>query len=216
VASGEVLTLNEDAAKRELAAFGVPVPEGLTATSPEAAGEAAEKLGFPVALKGLGVAHKTEAGAVVLDLTTRQDVVDTADAMAGVASGFLVERMAPKPVAELILGAFRDPVAGLVLTVGAGGVLVELLDDTALISLPSSAEAISSVLSGLKVAKLLGGYRGGKKGDVAAVERAIASVAFYLVANAADIDELDINPLLVLPQGQGVIAVDALVRRRIR
>jgi acyl-CoA synthetase (NDP forming) len=213
--AGEAVTLNEDEAKRELSAFGLPVPDGLVEMDPAATGDAAEKLGFPVALKGRGVAHKTEAGAVRLNLQSSEEVVTAAEAMAGVAYGYLVEKMAGRPVAEIIIGATRDPVAGLVMTVGAGGILVELLEDAALITLPASREAISAAVSGLKIKKLLDGYRGGPRGDIAALELAIASVAAYLVANAADIDELDINPVMVLPEGEGVVAVDALVRRRI-
>ena len=213
--AGEVATLNEDEAKRELSAFGLPVPEGLVEVSPEAAGEAAAKLGFPVALKGRGVAHKTEAGAVKLNLKNREEVVAAAHAMAGVANGYLVERMAGTPVAEIIIGAMRDPVAGLVMTIGAGGILVELLEDSALLTLPASPEAISEAISGLKIKKLLGGYRGAPKGDIAALAQAVAAVAAYLVENAGDIEELDINPLMVLPEGGGGVAVDALIRRRI-
>lgn len=213
--AGEAVTLNEDEAKRELAAYGLPVPAGLVEMSPEAAADAAERLGFPVALKGRGVAHKTEAGAVKLNLKSREDVLAAAHAMAGVAQGYLVEKMAGRPVAEIIIGALRDPVAGLVLTVGAGGILVELLEDSALITLPASAEAISEAIGGLKIKKLLDGYRGGPKGDIVALERAVASVAAYLTANAAAIDELDINPVMVLPEGEGVVAVDALIRRRV-
>jgi acyl-CoA synthetase (NDP forming) len=213
--AGEAITLNEDEAKRELSAYGLPVPEGLVEIEPDAAAAAAETLGFPVALKGRGVAHKTEAGAVKLNLRSRDEVLEAAQAMAAVAHGYLVEKMAAKPVAEMIIGATRDPVAGLVMTIGAGGILVELLEDTALITLPASQEEVSAAISGLKAKKLLDGYRGGRKGDIAALELAVAAVAAYLVANAADIDELDINPLMVLPEGEGVIAVDALIRRRI-
>jgi acyl-CoA synthetase (NDP forming) len=212
---GEPIMLNEDEAKRELSAFGLTIPEGLVEIEPNDTGPAAEKLGFPVALKARGVAHKTEAGAVKLNLASAQEVVDAAHAMAGVAHGYLVEKMAPRPVAEIIVGATRDPVAGLVLTIGAGGILVELLDDSAVLTLPASKEAVSSAIGGLKIRKLLDGYRGGPKGDTAALEQAIEAVAAYLVANAADIEELDINPVFVLPEGEGVVAVDALVRRRV-
>lgn len=210
----DVTTLNEDEAKRELSAYGLPVPESLVTTSPEAAGLAAEELGFPVALKGRGVAHKTEAGAVQLNLRSREEVVAAAHAMADAANGYLIEKMVTKPVAEIIVGALRDPVAGLLLTVGAGGVLVELLEDSALITLPASAESISEAISRLKIRTLMDGYRGGPKGDIAALEQAVASVAAYLVANADIIEELDINPVMVLPEGEGVVAVDALLRLR--
>jgi acetate---CoA ligase (ADP-forming) len=213
--AGDAITLNEEEAKRELSAYGLPVPEGLVAMEPADTGPAAESLGFPVALKGRGVAHKTEAGAVKLNLRNSDEVIAAAEAMADVAYGYLVEKMAGKPVAEIIIGATRDPVAGLVMTVGAGGILVELLEDAAPITLPASAEAISETIAGLKVKRLLDGYRGGPQGDIAALEMAIAAVAAYLVANGADIEELDINPVMVLAEGEGVVAVDALIRRRI-
>ncbi|QRI65545.1 acetate--CoA ligase family protein [Shinella sp. PSBB067] len=211
---GEAITLTEHEAKQALAAHGLPVPKGLTAATAEAAAEAAETLGFPVVLKGLGVAHKTEAGAVKLNLASREIVLDAARAMAGVASGFLVERMVGRPVAELIVGAMRDPVAGPVLTVGAGGILVELLEDSAILTLPTDEKAIRAAISGLKVARLLAGYRGGARGDMDALVAAVASAASYVVPNASIIEELDINPIMVLPAGDGVVAADALIRLR--
>lgn len=211
---GEAITLTEHEAKQALAAHGLPVPKGLTAATAEAAAEAAETLGFPVVLKGLGVAHKTEAGAVKLNLASREAVLDAARAMAGVASGFLVEKMVGRPVAELIVGAMRDPVAGPVLTVGAGGILVELLEDSAILTLPADENAIRVAISGLKVARLLAGYRGGARGDMDALVAAVASAASYVVSNASIIEELDINPIMVLPAGDGVVAADALIRLR--
>jgi len=211
---GEAVTLTEHEAKQALAAHGVPVPKGLTAGTAEEAAQAAETLGFPVVLKGLGVAHKTEAGAVKLNLASREAVLAAAQAMAGVASGFLVEKMVARPVAELIVGAMRDPVAGPVLTVGAGGILVELLEDSAILTLPTDETAIRTAIGSLKVAKLLGGYRGGPKGDIDALVAAVASAASYVVSNASIIEELDVNPLMVLPESDGVVAADALIRLR--
>ena len=211
---GEAVTLTEHEAKQALAAHGVPVPKGLTAGTAEDAAQAAETLGFPVVVKGLGIAHKTEAGAVKLNLAGREAVLEAAHAMAGVASGFLVEKMVARPVAELIVGAMRDPVAGPVLTVGAGGILVELLEDSAILTLPTDETAIRAAIGNLKVAKLLGGYRGGPKGDVDALVAAVASAASYVVSNASIIEELDVNPVMVLPEGDGVVAADALIRLR--
>ncbi len=212
--SGDIVTISESEAKAELAKFGLVVPMGKVALTAKEAADAAETLGFPVVLKGLGVAHKTEAGAVKLNLPDRQAVLDAADIMRGVASEFLVEKMIAKPVAEIIVGALRDPVAGLVLTIGAGGILVELLDDSAILTLPTTPEAISAAIHDLKIRKLLDGYRGGPKGDVAALNAAVAAVASYVAANASKLEELDINPIMVLPQGSGIVAADALIRRR--
>lgn len=214
VGVGEAITLSEHEAKAELAASGLTVPEGKTAATAEEAATAAETLGFPVVLKGLGIAHKTEAGAVKLNLTNRAEVLAAANAMAGVASGYLVERMVARPVAELIIGAMRDPIAGPVLTIGAGGILVELLDDSAILTLPTTPEAIREAIGGLKIRKLLDGYRGGPPADFAALTDAVAAAASYVVSNASKLEELDINPLMVLPNGQGAVAADALIRRR--
>ena len=213
-AAGEAKTLSEHESKQALKPFGLPVPKGRLVTSPEEAAKAAAEIGFPVAVKGSGVAHKTEAGAVKLNLKTEAEVAEAAKAMAGVAQEFLVERMAAKPVAELIAGALRDPVAGPVLTVGAGGILVELMDDSAVITLPTTKEAIREAIEGLKISKLLNGYRGQAKGDIAALVDAVAAAGDFVAAHAAKIEELDINPLMVLPEGQGVVAADALVRMR--
>jgi acyl-CoA synthetase (NDP forming) len=134
--------------------------------------------------------------------------------MASVARGYLVEKMIPQPVAELIVGARRDPVAGPVLTIGAGGILVELLDDAAILTLPATEEAIREAIAGLKAGRLLDGYRGRPKGDVAALADIVAAAASYVVANASKLEELDINPIMVLPEGHGAVAADALIRRR--
>lgn len=213
-AGAEIETLSEHDAKRELAAFGLSIPEGRTASSPQQAADAAEALGFPVVLKGLGVAHKTEAGAVTLNLANHRAVLEAAGEMHEAAQGYLVEKMIGKPVAELIAGAFFDPVAGPVLTIGVGGILVELIEDSAILTLPASKSDIREAISGLKVSKLLQGYRGAPKGDVEALIGAVASAASYVVQNATRIVEIDINPIMVLPEGSGAIAADALIRRR--
>ncbi|NKK63858.1 acetate--CoA ligase family protein [Rhizobium leguminosarum] len=210
---GEIETLTEADAKAELAAFGLPVPKGLLASSPGQAAEQAERLGFPVVLKALGVAHKTEAGAVVLNL---KDIKAVSNAAAGMPpnAGFLVEKMIDPPVAELIVGAIRDPVFGLSLTLGAGGIFVELLEDSVILPLPATKTDIHTAISRLKLAKLIYGYRGRPKGDLEAAVGAVSATADYVVKNAASLEELDINPLMVLPEGHGVTAVDALIRRR--
>ncbi|MBX5200187.1 acetate--CoA ligase family protein [Rhizobium sp. NZLR1] len=210
---GEIETLTEADAKTELAACGLPVPRGLQAFSPRDAGEQAERLGFPVVLKALGIAHKTEAGAVALNLKDVETVSNAAAAMP-LNAGYLVEKMIDPPVAELIVGAVRDPVFGLSLTLGAGGILVELLEDSVILPLPATKTEIYAAISRLKLAKLIYGYRGRPKGDLDAAVVAIAAAADFVVTNAAWLEELDINPLMVLPEGQGVAAVDALIRRR--
>ena len=162
----------------------------------------------------MGIAHKTEAGAVKLNLQSVDQVRAAAHEMSAIASGFLVEAMVAKPVVELIIGASRDPIAGLFLTIGAGGIFVELLEDSVILILPATMDDILAAISRLKVSKLLDGYRGGPKGDRNALALAVASAADYVVATAAKLEELDINPLMVLSDGNGAVAADALIRRR--
>ncbi|OWV89239.1 acyl-CoA synthetase [Rhizobium sp. R635] len=210
---GEIETLTEADAKTELAACGLPVPRGLQAFSPSEAAEQAERLGFPVVLKGLGIAHKTEAGAVALNLRDSEAVLNAAAKMPS-NGGYLIEKMVDPPVAELIVGASRDPVFGLSLTLGAGGIFVELLEDSVILPLPATKADIRAAISRLKIAKLISGYRGQPKGDLEAAVDAVAYTAEYVVKNAVRLEELDLNPLMVLPEGRGVAAVDALIRRR--
>jgi acetate---CoA ligase (ADP-forming) len=210
---GAIETLTEADAKTELDLAGLPIPKGRVASSPLQAADYAQRLGFPVVLKALGVAHKTEAGAVALNLKDAKAVSDAASKMAA-TDGFLVEKMIDPPVAELIVGASRDPIFGLSLTLGAGGTFVELLEDSVVLPLPTTRLEISEAISRLKIAKLIEGYRGRPKGDLEATVTAVARAADYVVMNAARLEELDINPLMVLPEGHGVTAVDALIRRR--
>jgi hypothetical protein len=132
------------------------------------------------------------------------------------ADGFLVERMVPGAVAELIVGVKRDPAFGLALVLGSGGVLVELLRDSATLLLPTDRRSVERALSTLKGAPLLHGFRGRPRGDVEALVDAVMAVADFAEAHRESLIELDVNPLLVLPEGQcphgGAVAVDALIR----
>jgi acyl-CoA synthetase (NDP forming) len=208
---GKAHTLDEAAAKAELARHGLPIPEGAIATTPEEAATIASEIGFPVVLKGRGIAHKTEAGAVRLNLRSAEAVAAAARSM-GYANSWLVERMVEGAVAELILGVMRDPAYGYTLTIGAGGILTELLADTATCMIPASEADIRAALSGLKTAALLTGYRGRSHADINAVVSACMALQAY-VAEADDrLEELDINPLMVTPHG--AVAADALIRLR--
>jgi hypothetical protein len=172
---------------------------------------AAEKLGFSVALKALGVAHKSEAGAVRLNLKAADDVRAAAEALLPLGTGLYVERMVQGGVAELIVGFTRDAVFGPVMTLGSGGVLVELLKDSATLLLPASRTDIEMALRGLKLFPLLDGYRGRARADLAAAVDAIAGIADFVVANGDAVEELDVNPLIVCKQGEGAWIADALL-----
>ena len=213
--------LDEARSKAALAACGVPVPASRAVPAAEAA-RAATEVGFPVALKVLApfLPHKTEAGAVALNLAAAGAVeaalarMNAALAAAGhgPVETVLVEAMVTDAVAELIVGVVRDERLGLALVIGGGGVLVELAQDTQRLLLPASREAIATAVSRLAVAKLLAGYRGRPAGDIEAALDAIVAVASFAEANRDRLVELDVNPLLVRPEGLGALAVDALVR----
>jgi acyl-CoA synthetase (NDP forming) len=205
---------DEAQAKALLAEAGLPVPPGLRAETVQEAVSAAENLGFPVALKTLGVAHKSEAGAVKLNLRTADEVRAAAAALLPLGSGLYVERMVVGGVAELIVGFTRDPVFGPTMTLGSGGVLVELLQDSATLLLPASRDEIEAALRGLKLFPLLDGYRGRPKADVEAAIDAVSAIGAFVAANADAIEELDINPLIVCKQGEGAWIADALLVRR--
>jgi succinyl-CoA synthetase beta subunit len=165
------------------------------------------------------VVHKTEAGAVKLDLGSADDVRTALTALtalragpAGQAQRFLVERMARDVVAELLVGVRRESPFGLALTLGAGGVLVELVRDVATILLPASRAEVAAALTALRTGPLLTGYRGRPVADVEAVLDAVAAIVRFVESRAACLVELEVNPLLVLPEGRGVLAADVLVR----
>jgi acyl-CoA synthetase (NDP forming) len=207
--------------KQRLAKFGLHFPPGRFVAPGQAAAAAAE-IGFPVALK-LGrpaLAHKTEAGAVALNLRDEAAVERAAAAMtkslaaykAGlVPERFLIERQVTGAVAELIVGLHRDPQFGLVMVVGMGGILVELMEDAATVLLPTDRTSVAEAIGRLKVAKLLKGYRGKPAGDIEAAIDAVMAIAAFAEGHRDRIIELDVNPLMVLAEGQGAVAVDALI-----
>jgi acetyl-CoA synthetase len=210
--AAEGCMLNEVTAKQALHAFGLPIPEGFCVPAHEAA-EAAQRLGYPVVVKAVSdtLTHKTEAGGVKLNLKNAAEVQAAVAGMAQLSDLFLVEQMASDVVAELIVGISRDAQFGLALTLGAGGILVELLQDTATLLLPVSRSDVHTALRGLKTWPLLNGYRGKAVGDVDALVDAVSAIAAYAQAHADRLLELDVNPILVLPLGRGVVAVDALI-----
>lgn len=212
--------LPEFAGKGLLARVGVPTPEGGLATNREAAVEIARTIGYPVVAKAqsAALAHKSDVGGVALDLRD-DDAVRAAwdqvhrDVAAGrpdvALDGVLVERMAPRGL-EMIVAARRDPDWGPVLMAGLGGVWIEALDDVKLLSVDLSEDEIVEEIRGLKAARLLDGFRGAPPVDVAAAAAVLARLGRLLRANPA-ILEIEVNPLTLYPEGQGAVALDALV-----
>ena len=213
--AGEPKLWDEVHSKAALGAVGVPVPRGRVLSRTELADpDTTMPAPFPLVLKAVGtdLAHKTEVGGVALRLTSREALQAAADGMASLSNQFLVEEMVGGAVAELIVGVGRDPQFGLFLTLGAGGIFVELLRQTAQVLLPASRADIETALARLPLHKLLAGYRGKPGCDCPALVDAIARIAAWAMDHADRLEEMDVNPLLALPTG--AVAVDALIRMR--
>ena len=214
-------TVDEAAGKALLSTLGLPIPAGEVVAGAQVV-QAASRIGYPVVLKMMGpkLAHKSEAGAVALGLANAADLTAalqkmradvTAHDPLALTDRFLVEAMAPRPLAELLVNLRRDAQFGLVLTLGAGGVLVELLEDAATLLLPASAAQIEAALNGLKIARILRGYRGAKGADMAALAGFIAQLCQLFESQSATLAEVEINPLFVTATGPWV--VDVLIQK---
>ncbi|MEB3098121.1 acetate--CoA ligase family protein [Achromobacter sp. D10] len=215
------LPCNEADAREYVAAFGLPQARVSAAASADEAVAQARAAGYPVALKVLSadIAHKTEAGGVALNLADDEAVRRASGEVARAAAaaqpqaridGVMVQKM-ERGVVEIIVGATRDPVFGPVLTVGLGGVLTELYQDTSHRLLPVDEDIALRMLRELKAFALLDGYRGKPRADVAAACRSIVAVGNALLAAPAHVAEIEVNPLLIKEEGQGVAVLDALI-----
>ena len=214
-------TVDEAAGKALLSTLGLPIPAGEVVAGAQVV-QAASRIGYPVVLKMMGpkLAHKSEAGAVAVGLANAADLTAalqkmradvTAHDPLALTDRFLVEAMAPRPLAELLVNLRRDAQFGLVLTLGAGGVLVELLEDAATLLLPASAAQIEAALNGLKIARILRGYRGARGADMAALAGFISQLCQLFESQSATLAEVEINPLFVTATGPWV--VDVLIQK---
>jgi len=203
--------LDEAESKSLLARFGVPIPAARVVHSVGEAVSAAEELGYPVVVKALGVAHKTEVGGVKLNLRSADDVSAAVMEMSGLSESYLIEKMVRGVVAELIVGVARDEQFGPYLVIGGGGILVEMLKDSASLLLPTTRTDVLHALDRLKCAPLLKGFRGSPPADQKAAVDVILAVADMVENYPSPIIELDINPLMLLAEGQGAVAADALI-----
>jgi len=213
---------NEHSAKRALAALGLPVLAEEAAADLPAALAAAERLGYPVALKILSpdIPHKSEVGGVALDIADAV-ALDAAwsEMMARVArvapaarlDGALVAPMLPRGGTEMILGIQSDPVFGPVVVAGFGGIFTELLDDVVLRLPPVDEASAMAMLRELRGFPLLNGARGRPRADLPALTRVIARLSDIALANAASLATLDLNPVVVGREGEGVVLLDALI-----
>jgi hypothetical protein len=198
------------AAREALAAAGLSFMPARRARDAGEAVAAARELGFPVAVKALGLLHKSDAGGVALDLRDESAVAAATGAMEQRLHppGFVVERMAPGGGVELIAGCRWTAAAGPLALVGAGGVYAELFGDTRTALAPLDEAAAAGLIGRLRVAALLGGARGAPRLDVTAAAAAAARLSRFAAAHP-EILEVEVNPLLVLPEG--AVALDARI-----
>jgi len=213
------VTVNEAESKRRLNSYGVNVPNGNILTI-ETIRELPEIFDAPMVLKVLHdqLAHKTEVGGVALNIRSRTDAIAAAERMVASVkqhdasielTTFLMEPMQAAPLAELIVGVKHDPLFGLVLVIGAGGILVELLNDATPLLLPVSRADVENALRGLKSFALLDGFRGKSKVQLEPVIDAIMAIAAYAGDHRHNLLELDVNPLML--GTDSAVAVDALI-----
>lgn len=214
-------SLTEVEAKRLLAPHGIAGPPHVLARDADGAVAAARSLGLPVALKiqSRAIPHKTEVGGVLLRLASEAEVREgvarilrSARETAPFAriDGLLVQRMAP-PGLEAIVGASRDPVFGPIVTVGLGGIHAEVLQDVASAPAPIGEADALALIRQLRAWPLLEGVRGAKPADAEALARIVAALSRFASDYQANVAEIDLNPVLVHPRGEGVSVVDALI-----
>ncbi|MEV7526757.1 acetate--CoA ligase family protein [Streptomyces sp. NPDC091371] len=210
--------LSEHAAKQLLRAYGIRVPREQLVTSAAAAVRAAGLVGYPVVMKASGpqLAHKTELGLVKIGLTSASQIRDAYRELTDIAryenvplDGILVCQMVERGV-EMVVGVTQDDLFGPTVTVGLGGVLVEVLHDAAVRVPPFGEDQARAMLGELRGHALLEGVRGAPPADVDALVEVILRIQRMALELGDELSELDINPLMVLPRGQGAVALDAL------
>ncbi len=213
--------LSESESKQLIAAWGVPVSMEVCAKDVDAAVKAADNIGYPIALKADSpdIPHKTEAGVVHLNLRNADEVRGAHSAILANAkkhapnaklNGVLVQEMVTGGV-EVIVGVSYDAQLGPTILFGTGGIMVEVYKDVAMRHCPITPTEARDMIAEVKGAKLLQGFRGAPACDIEALADVLVKVSHLAVNLNGQLAELDINPLLVLPQGKGVKAVDALV-----
>jgi acetyltransferase len=217
-------TLSEHDSKSLLRATGIALPDEVLVTEKAALDEAIARAGFPLVMKiqSRDIPHKSEVGGVRINIASKGEAWAAYGALLdsarqhrpeAVIQGVLVSPMAKKGV-EIIVGAMGDATFGPMIMVGLGGITTELFKDVIYRPAPVSAAEASAMLGELKAAPLLNGFRGGAKADVPALSQLISQVSQLAARFKDEISEIELNPVLVHPQGKGVTIVDALVVRK--
>jgi acyl-CoA synthetase (NDP forming) len=216
------VVLSEYTSKKVLAAYGVPCAREVLCKSPEETIQAAGDIGYPVVLKVISpeIPHRTEAGVIALDVGDEntlkiayKKLIEKTQAChpSATIEGILCQKKIEGAVAEAIIGILMDRDFGPAVLFGLGGIMVEILGDRALGIPPLSRDEAREMIECTKASQLLRGFRGSPRADLDALTETLMRVGWLAIDQASRIKALDVNPLLVLPQGEGVVAVDALL-----
>jgi acetyltransferase len=214
-------TLSESDSKSLLRDAGIALPDEVLVTEKSALDDAIARVGFPLVMKiqSRDIPHKSEVGGVRVNIATKGEVFSAYEALMESArrhrpdaaiQGVLVGPMAKKGV-EIIIGTMLDATFGPMIMVGFGGITTELFRDVIYRPAPVSAAEAAAMLAELKAAPLLNGFRGAAKADIPALAKLISQVSLLAADFRSQISEIEINPVLVHPEGRGVTIVDALV-----
>ena len=206
--TGKSILVDEYDAKKSLEKYGLKVPETEKCLQSDAH-LVSDQIGYPVVIKALGSAHKSELGEVFLNLENQKSVKEALRKIS--KKHVIVEKMIGDAVVELLVGIVHDPAHGMLLTVGAGGVLTEILSDTSSILLPSSKSEVLDCFNQLKISKIAKGYRGALGVDINQIIDAIMKIQDFVLDNRDKLFEIEINPLIVTTSE--VIVADALIRK---
>ena len=206
--TGKSILVDEYDAKKSLEKYGLKLPETAKCLQSDAH-LVSDQIGYPVVIKALGSAHKSEVGEVFLNLEDQKSVKEALRKIS--KKHVIVEKMIGDAVVELLVGIVHDPAHGMLLTIAAGGVLTEILSDTSSILLPSSKSEVLDCFNQLKISKIAKGYRGALGVDINQIIDAIMKIQDFVLDNRDKLFEIEINPLIVTTSE--VIVADALIRK---
>ena len=206
--TGKSTLVDEYVAKKSLEKYGLKIPKTEKCLLSDAH-FVSDQIGYPVVLKALGSAHKSEMGEVVLNLENKKAVKNASKKIS--KKNVIIEKMIDDTIVELLIGIVHDPAHGMLLTIGAGGILTEILSDTSSLLLPSSEDDVLECFNQLKISKIAKGYRGFSGVDVNQIVDAIMKIQEFVLDNRDKVFEIEINPLLVT--SSEVIVADALIRK---
>jgi len=216
--------INEYRSKILLKSWGLPVTKEILAKTPADAAASAKQIGYPIVAKVVSdkIPHKTEIGGVQLNIQNDEQVLcafrDIHESACKVVSeeeieGILIQKMC-SGVFEMSLGCKNDPIFGPVIMIAAGGIYIEVLKDFTLLMPPVSRQEAVQAIEGLMVAPLLKGARGKPKADISALADLIVTFSNFVERNKNTINEIDLNPVIVKEEGDGVEIVDALIKTK--